>query len=71
MDYSAIQAFEPSRHIYETIRQRSELDSKLIRFNQEYTKLDLTTPATPETKTRSDELLRVSEEYKLSLYKVL
>jgi len=70
IDYTTVQGFEPARGIYQLIVHRNELESKLIRFNQEYSKLDLTGTPTPETEARAAELLRVSEEYKSALMKV-
>jgi hypothetical protein len=70
IDYTTVQSFEPAKHIYQLIVHRNELESKLIRFNQEYSKLDLSGSPTPETEARATELLRVSEEYRSALMKV-
>jgi hypothetical protein len=45
MDYNTLQDFEPGKKIYQDCVVRNELEAKLIRFNQEFNKLDLNVPS--------------------------
>lgn len=70
VDYMAIQEFEPTKNQYENYIAWTDISSKVNKFNQEYNKLDLVNP-TEEIKARSEELVRIGEEYKNQLLKVI
>lgn len=70
IDYLAIEEFDLTRHQYEDYYTWTEVSSKVNKFNQEFKKLDFESP-TPDMKMRSSELIRIGEEYRVQLLKLI
>ena len=70
VDYMTVQEFEPAKNLYSDSVAWADISSKINKFNQEYNKLDLNN-ASPEVRERGEELIRVGEEYKNQLIKLI